>query len=93
MDCHTYLTAAGNDYSTMSGELLFQPEVSNQPQCADIPIFNDETLETNEFFLVVLVNESVSVDLSQNVTAVTILDDDSKCINQHCSYTYLLCTD
>ena len=73
----------------MSGELLFQPEVSNQPQCADIPIFNDETLETNEFFLVVLVNKSVGVDLRQNLTTVTILDNDSKCIKLHCSYTYL----
>ena len=73
----------------MRGELLFQPEVPNQPLCADIPIFNDEALETNEFFLVILVNESVSVDLRQNVTAITILDDDSKCINLHCSYIYL----
>ena len=55
--------------------------MANQPQCADISIISDEILEVNEFFSVMLVNGSVRVDLSQPVTTVTILDNDSKLIN------------
>ena len=50
----------------------------NQPQCVDVSIISDEILEFNEFFLVMLVNGSVRVDLSQPVTTVTIFDNDSK---------------
>ena len=72
---------AGSDYNTMNGQLLFQPEMANQSQCANISIISDEILEVNEIFLVMLVNGSVRVDLSQPVTTVTILDNDSKLIN------------
>ena len=65
----------------MNGQLLFQPETANQPQCADISIIGDEILEVNEFFSVMLVSGSVRIDLSQPVTTVTILDNDSKLMN------------
>ena len=52
--------------------------MANQPQCVDVSIISDEILEVNEFFSVMLVNGSVRVDLSQPVTTVTILDNDSK---------------
>ena len=76
----TYPTA-DSDYSTMNGQLVFQPEMANQPQCADLLVINDEILEVNEFFSVMLVNGSIRVDLSQPVTTVTILDNDSKLMN------------
>ena len=62
----------------MNGQLVFQPEIANQPQCADVSIISDEILEFNEFFSVILVDGSARVDLSQPVTTVTILDNDSK---------------
>ena len=73
--------AAGSDYFTMNGQLIFQPEMANQPQCVDVSIISDEILEVNEFFSVMLVNGSVRVDLSQPMTTVTILDNDSKLMN------------
>ena len=73
----TFLTA-GSDYFTVNGQLVFRPEMANQPQCVDLSIISDETLEVNEFFSVMLVNGSVRVDLSQPVTTITILDNDSK---------------
>ena len=74
MHCST----AGNDYSSMNGQLVFQPETGNQTECLNVSIISDEILEFDEFFSVMLVNGSVRVVLSQPVTTVIILDDDSK---------------
>ena len=65
----------------MNGQLVFQPEMVNQPQCVDVSIVSDEILEINESFSVMLVNGSVRVVLSQTMTTITILDNDGKFMN------------
>lgn len=62
----------------MNGQLVFQPEMVNQPQCIDVSIVSDEILEFDEFFSVILVNGSVRVVLSQTVTTIIILDNDGR---------------
>ena len=65
----------------MSELVTFDPEPNGQsaPQCINILITDDSTLEAEENFFVELqsTNPNVTPDLSANNATVVILDDDS----------------
>ena len=65
----------------MSELVTFDPEPSGQsePQCINIQITDDSTLEAEEIFFVELqsTNPNVTPDPSANNATVVILNDDS----------------
>ncbi len=69
---------AGEDYTTTSGTLTFQP--GETLRYLSIPILDDAINETNEFFNVVLSNPTNSVLVPRTVK-VQILDDDEPAPN------------
>ena len=54
-------------------QLTFLP--STNEQCADIPIVNDETVESNETLLVILTTSDPAVSMDTNYAYITITDD------------------
>ncbi len=70
-----------DDYISMSEVVTYDPQPDGQsaPQCINIQITNDITLEAEEMFFVELqsTNPDVSPDPSANNATVVILDDDS----------------
>lgn len=58
--------------------MSFQPAPSNAPLCVNIVIVNDQTLEVDENFLVMLssTDQDAIIDPQEATSTVTISDDD-----------------
>ena len=85
---------ASEDYNSVINETLIFFNSSNRDteMCYNISINNDMAVESNETFRVTVSSTDESVNLLNNVSVVTIIDDDSKLIRKVCTmYTvYLL---
>ena len=65
-------------------ELTFQPAPTPQPQCDNIQLENDNIVENNEIFQVILTSIDSAVVTDPNNTTVTINNDDSKWFSFTC---------
>ena len=78
-----YSPTDGTDYSisTDDGTTEFLFEGAPQQECIEISILNDEIVEENESFLVIINTTltSQTVSLNPQYVFVTIIDDDRKC--------------
>ena len=73
------LITAQDDYIPVSNmELTFQPAPTPQPQCDDIQLENDNIVESDEIFRVILSSTDSAVVTDPNTATVTISNDDSK---------------
>lgn len=59
-------------------ELSFQPATANEPSCGDVQIANEDILEDDESFSVILDSSDNAVVINSNTATVTISNDDSK---------------
>ncbi len=86
------LSAVVSDYTEVSISLGFTQLNADQPQCINIPITNDNVLESIETFSVELItSEPGVVLLSPSSAVISILDDDgmmSYTMTIHASYIY-----
>ena len=69
------------DFTSVTAQLTFQPSQANVPQCEDVPIQQDTILETNESFTLELSTTDLDVILAPQIATVSILDNDSMCID------------
>ncbi len=71
--------AGSDDYTSVSSmELTFQPATATEPRCGDIQIVNEDVLEEDESFNVILGSSDNAVVVDSNTATVTIRNDDSK---------------
>lgn len=75
------------DFTSLSGvSLMFTG--ANGVDCVDIFILDDETVEVNETFSVLLASSNAAVDIAKNSATVTVIDDDTLTIGwSSLSYT------
>lgn len=75
------------DFTSLSNvSLIFTG--ANGLDCVDIFILDDETVEVNETFSVLLASPNAAVDISQNSANITVIDDDTLTIGwSSLSYT------
>ena len=59
-------------------ELTFRPATATESRCGDIQITNEDILEDDESFDVILGSSDNAVVINPNVATVTIRNDDSK---------------
>jgi hypothetical protein len=59
-------------------ELTFQPATATEPRCGDVQITNEDILEDDESFSVVLGSSDNAVVVDSSTATVTIRNDDSK---------------
>ncbi len=79
----------GEDYISVEAVLEWHQDSPNLTQCVSVAIINDECVEEKEeVFTVSLSTEEECVDIEQNQTIVTILDNDRESI-QLLSYNYV----
>ena len=75
-----YASRNDPDYLGVSVNLVFSssPGISNRTaQCIDVTIFDDSLVEPYEAFTVTLTTLSTVVELGNDVTTVTITENDS----------------
>ena len=74
--------------------LTFTPGSSeNDTRCVNVTIMDDNALEGNQTFSVILSTSNPNVMLRTNVTTITIIDNDSKffmCLS-HCYMITIMC--
>ena len=77
---HSYYFFLGSDdYTSVSSmELSFQPATVTEPSCGDVQIANEDILEDDESFTVILDSSDNAVVINSNTVTVTIRNDDSK---------------
>ena len=96
MILHVYSAIEGLDFSTSEEYLRFDSEVT-VGNCLDIhlEIHDDKRLESNESLILTLTSTipaSPAVKITQNITRVLILDNDSKFEFQNaCAHLNLQC--
>lgn len=59
-------------------ELRFGVASANQPECANILLVDDDILENDETFFVVLSSSDIAVTINPDTATVTINNDDGK---------------
>ena len=87
-----FLDAAGRDYTPVSGGVDIPPR-STSRQCISINITSNNMMEGQRNFLVIWSLESgipPGVILENNMTNVTIIDDDSKSFNNKMLFYYYI---
>ena len=68
-----------DDYTSVSSmELTFRPAIATEPRCGDIQITNEDVLEDDESFDVILFSSDNAVVINPSTATVTIRNDDSK---------------
>ena len=68
---------AGSDYTAVSTDEVFVPSSdTNAMQCVSITIEDDEALEGDETFIVILTTSEPIVMLEMNETTIAIMDND-----------------
>lgn len=71
---------APGDFLPLMDQLTFDPGDDTSQDCATVFIENDVILEDVERFSVILVTTDPDVSIRPDSAAVTITDDDSKCL-------------
>ena len=67
------------DYTSVSNmELIFRQASASEPLCNNIQLENDDILESDESFFVILSSSDRAVTLEPNNATVIINNDDSK---------------
>ena len=74
--CLPFLPPASFDYTTVSMDLTFNADNTNQT--VTIPIVGGNVVESTESFTVSLMTGDSAVNLTPQTTTVTIEDEDSK---------------
>ncbi|QDT27727.1 Calx-beta domain protein [Gimesia panareensis] len=76
-------TAASGDYQSQTGTLSFNLTAGTETQTRtiSIPINGDETIETDEFFKVLLRNPSIKALVPREIATATIRDNDAALLN------------
>ena len=80
---YLFPTLGQGDYVSAFGvELTFDPDTNGEPQCVDLQLQNDDILENDESFLIILSrpDNDAAVLLGLDTATVTISDDDSMLI-------------
>ena len=74
------LNTGSQDFVNVDDQLLESVNSSNNTTifCYNITIINDNITELNETFIINIVSYDSEVELQNNATLVTIIDDDSK---------------
>ncbi len=78
--CHVTLIVAGiagSDYINISTEAVF---TTGSIRCVDISILDDNALEGDQTFTVTLSTSDPDVMLGNDVTTITIIDNDGQAI-------------
>ena len=75
---HIHLLHTATDFTLPidSTMIIFESGVTNNTQCVDISIMNDNSLESSEFFSVILSSSDPDVDIDNGVATIVIIDDD-----------------
>ena len=76
---HSVSAVMGDDYVAISRSIIFNEDTGNQ-QTVYIPIVNDECLENDEDFNVLLSSTMSCVVVTTGEVTITIDDDDSESI-------------
>ena len=66
----------GQDYSSLSAELFFNPSNDEQLLCMSIATVDDSLVEGNENFFVDITTNAAQVSINPSRLTVTIMDDD-----------------
>ena len=83
-----HLILANDDFEMLQLASLFLMGVNGE-DCLQINIFDDNVVETNETFSVLLTSPNDAVDIDQTSTTTTIIDDDTVMIHwSSTSYTF-----
>ncbi len=74
----SYITAiAGSDYMSISSEAVFSTgSTNNDARCENVSLLQDNALEGDQIFTVILTTSDPDVMIQTNMTSVTILDND-----------------
>ena len=85
MSACTPIAGPGDYIPMFNAELTFNPDTNGEPQCVDLQLQNDDILESDESFLIILSQtiDDAAVVLGLDTATVIISDDDSMLI-----YTY-----
>ena len=77
--------SAGSDFGTLNTTLSFLPgeTVGSSDHCANISIINDEAVEAEETFTVVLFSSSIIQIYGRTSIDITIYEDMSDCKPHH----------
>lgn len=71
--------AGSDDYTSESNmELTFRPATATEPRCGDVQITDEEALEDDESFNVLLGSFDNAVVIDPNTATITIRNDDSE---------------
>ena len=75
------LYSAGHDFLSLNTSLVFLPgdTVGSPPRCVNISILNDDAVEANETFDVVVSSNSILQITGETSVPVTINDDPTDC--------------
>lgn len=80
---HVYAAMAGFDYTSISiGQVFASGSANGTMRCVNICVQDDEALEGNQTFAVVLSTSDSNVVLGTDVTVVSIIDNDGMNINK-----------
>ena len=83
-----HLISANDDFEMLQLASLFLTGVNGE-DCLQINIFDDNVVETNETFSVLLTSPDDAVDIDQTSATTTIIDDDTVIIHwSSTSYTF-----
>ena len=67
------------DFTTVSNRVVsFQPSSASEPQCSEIPIEDDNILESTESFQVILDSSDRAAEINSSTATINILDNDRK---------------
>ena len=76
---YIFTCIGSDDYTSVSSmELTFRPATSTDPQCGDIQITDEDILEDDESFNVILGSSDSAVMVNPSTATVTIRNDDGK---------------
>lgn len=73
------IAVSGSDYMSISSNQTFTTGSSNgTTRCVYVNILDDFSLEENQSFHTILTTEASNLILQQNVTVITVIDNDGK---------------
>ena len=71
-----FIQTAGDDYTVVTIQLVFDSTNDDQMLCINIPIINDTICEDIEVINILMTTTDPDVTISTPATTVTIIDDD-----------------
>ena len=75
------LVAGNSDFTPISEDIVYDRETANGTECFSVSVVNDEVLENDENFRVVLQTSTDAViEFVNSVILVTVVDDDGELV-------------